>query len=144
MMQKKFWIICIISFLGPTFVCAQVTLVPDLTIVMRDPKGRIRNYTTQYESQFRGVKRWLPLGRQEWKKSLCRNTTPSEQLNFIEAQIELDGVINELNSLKKPRQLSDYQKDFLSTLPPCAPYIVKLRIIVRLLNDYDLIKIIEN
>ena len=113
----------------------------DITATMKSPQGEVQVYTSKEEGQFKGIKRALPVGEQEWRKSLCMNQTPDEALDFTETHIELDTMINELNNSKKPRQLSDYQKDFLSSIPPCTPYILKLRVIVRLLQNYDLIEL---
>ena len=144
MKNTKLWIFLmtvIASLLFPVYLSAKTSTEPEIIVTMKDPQGEIQVYTNKEEIKFKGVKRELPLGDQEWRKSLCRNKTADEQLSFAEAQLELDTVINELNSLSKPRELSEYQKDFLSTIPPCVPYITKLRTIVRILKGYDLIEI---
>lgn len=146
MREKKLWsllliavTIVLLSF--PSDPLAKETKEKNTTVTMKTPDGKIQVYTRKEEVKFKGVKRELPVGSQDWRKTLCRSGTADEQLSATEAQIELDTMINELNGLKKPRQLSEYQKDFLSTVPPCTPYIVKLRIISRLLKGFDLIGI---
>ena len=113
-------------------------------ITMKDSKGEVHTYNSKEEVQFEGVKRGLPGGEQSWNSRLCQSDTPTGELDIAEAQIELDTLIDLLNYTKGPRKLSEYQRDFLSTIPPCAIYIVKLRIISRLLNGYDLINISSN
>ena len=144
MKRIKLCILLIIVAIGsllPVYIWAKMSLGEEIVVTMRNPEGDTKIYHSRDEVKFKGVKRELPLGDLEWRKSLCREETPDEKLDFAEAQIELDTIIDQINSSKKPRKLSEYHKDFLSTIPPCAPYITKLRVIVRLLKDYDLIEL---
>ena len=140
------WILFIaaIGSLFPIYPLAELSVEDELVVTMKTPQGETKVYTSHEEIQFKGVKRGLPLGNREWQQTLCNEDTLEEYANFTETQLELDTMIREINKSRKPRKLSEHQKDFLSAIPPCDAYITKLRVIVRLLKGYDLIDMSPN
>ena len=59
----------------------------------------------------------------------------------VESQLELQGIIDALLKLDKPRLLSPAQQAMLRRVPICEPYMLQLKIISRLLKGYDLVRI---
>lgn len=67
--------------------------------------------------------------------------TPWRLERRIESQLELQGMIDALIKMNKPRSLTPGQKRMLTKIPICEPYILQLKVISRLLSGYDLVKV---
>ena len=77
------------------------------------------------------------------KKFRCDSAkeTPWRLERKVESQLELQGMIDALIKLPKPRALTPEQKKMLAKVPICEPYILPLKVISRLLGGYDLLRV---
>ena len=59
----------------------------------------------------------------------------------VESQLELQGMIDALIKMNKPRSLTPGQKKMLTRIPICEPFILQLKVISRLLSGYDIVRV---
>lgn len=56
----------------------------------------------------------------------------------VELKMELGNMIEDLRRQEKPRQLSDADVEQIQRVQVCAPYIMDLKVISKLLQGYDI------
>jgi hypothetical protein len=67
--------------------------------------------------------------------------TPWRLEKRVESTLELQGMIDALIKMPKPRALTPGQKRMLTKIPICEPYILQLKVISRLLSGYDFVRV---
>ena len=59
----------------------------------------------------------------------------------MESQLELQGMVDALIKMDKPRSLTPGQKRMLTKIPICEPFTLQLKVISRLLGGYDFVRV---
>ena len=67
--------------------------------------------------------------------------TPWRLERKVESQLELQGMIDALTKMPKPRKLSEAQVKMLNRVPVCEPYLLQLKVISRLINGWDIVRV---
>ncbi len=73
-----------------------------------------------------------------WMKS-CSKDRSTASLQSVELELELGFLIESLQELAKPR-LTKSQKDLILSVPLCQNYLIKLKIIALLLQEFHLVQ----
>lgn len=141
----------ILSLLSCLFVSSVVNADPsDLAssqekqtiVTMKDQKGRIVTFTEAIPSEIAAIFE-TPLNEANSFVMRARNVDCARVEQDIELQagflMELPFIVETLNTSKVPI-LSGSQKETLSRVPFCDPYLLELKIIAHQLNGWKLEK----
>lgn len=92
-----------------------------------------KNSISSHDLEFYGNKKIIMAGS-------CTDAQKNLKLKLtsMEYELELRLLIQKLRRQKKPRRLSQVQKDFIAEVPACEDFQWELAIISKLLKNYDL------